>query len=889
MAIAAASPSQKTGAAAAGPASSVALTFPNNVTAGSLLTFVVTASVGTTSDAPVAADLTKTSGTATIGTVSLDLVDTRLIGGVYYLHAAIYSVLVTGSGSLTMTYANVANATYFIAGDEYTGSWDSTRVEDTASAQATSTAPSSGDATSAGAALFIGAQGMATGALAGMTPDAAFTQIAENEGSSTQVQGSAISRIVSSGTTDAASWTNDVNQEWLALVVAYKEASAPTTTITPGSGSIVVAAKQPGVYVNPSLRPIYVGSTTAVLSNSTTGSYNVSLTGLTGGVDTQPRTGDLVIVGTGWTGVANGTPGVTTPNDFTEVGFTGGGWADDTRDANLWVGYKKQGSTPDTSLTVTAGGSAAYGNATVVHVWRGVDWLSPMDVTVPAGATLINASRPNPPSITPSTAGAVVVTVGGATGATSQTAMTPPSAYGNTRTAIGDGSTGDFEAMIASWNRWTSGAHDAAAWTGGTTSTSDSACAVSLALRPGLYIEPPPQDQLVLLGYAPSVQQNSAASPTVTPNSSSIVLAGAAPSIALGLIRPPAGAIVLTGAVPVQTYTLPAPAAAAIVLTGYAPTRTVGSPTVTITPAAASVVIGGTAPSLSLTVRPAAGALALSSAAPTLAGQVSVPAGVLTLTGAAPTALVSLRVQPPDASLVLAGAAPSIQAGNSFAITPPAGAVTLSGTAPALAYSWLVRPSSGALAVAGAAPSAQVTSASTLIPNAASVVLTGAAPGVGAMIRPAAGAAVLAGAAPTVIVPRTITPAAGAVVLAGAAPTVLRTLTVTVPDATVLLAGAAPTASVTTLAFRFPDPAALALSGAAPTATLSEMRTVVPPAAAVLLSAAVPIIVVGTVSLPRSRRLGRKVAEPTMAEAGLAYSAGRVGPTVLRKRTGVLA
>lgn len=680
------------------------------------------------------------------------------------------------------------------------------------------------------------------------------------------------------------------SQEYCCVAFSLQPA-ATGDTITPSSGSIVVTAKQPGVYVNRSLRPIYVGSTTAVLSNSTNASYNVSLTGLTGGVDTQPRTGDLVIVGTGFTGVANGTPGVTTPNDYTEVGFTGGGWADDTRDANLWVGWKKQGTSPDTSLTVTAGGSASYGNATVVHVWRGVDWLSPMDVTVPAGSTTINVSRPDPPSITPVTAGAVVVTVGGGTGATAQTAMTAPSNYTNVRTAIGDGSTGDFEAVIASWNRWTSGAHDAAAWTGGTTSTSDSACAVSLALRPGLYIEPPTQDTLVLLGAAPTVQQNSAASPTITPNSSSIVLTGSAPSAGLGvtLIRPGAASLVFTGSLPVQTYTLPAPAAAAIVLTGYAPSLTVGSPTVTITPAAGAMVLASTAPALSLTVRPGAAAVVLTGTAPTLAGQIAVPAGALTLSGTAPSALVSLRVQPPDAAMVLTGAAPSIQAGNSFAITPPAGSVTLAGVAPSLAYSWLIRPASGALAMTGTAPSAQITSASTIVPNASAVVLTGSAPGVGSMIRPAAGATAITGAAPTVIVPITVTPGAGAVVLAGVAPTVLRTLTVTVPDATVLLAGAAPTATVTTLAVKFPAPAALVLSGAAPTAALSDFKTIAVPAAAVLLAAAAPIIVVGTVSLPRSRRLGRRVAEPTMAETGLAYSAGRVGPTVLRKRTGVLA
>ena len=238
MTIAAASPSQKVSSSTAASGSTCAVTFPNNVAAGSLLTLAVSYSTATTDDPPVVGDLTKTSGTATIGTVSMDLVATRVVASVYYLHCAIYSVLVTGAGSLTLTFNGGTAGSIWVGADEYTGSWDSSRLEDAVSGTGTSNAPSSGNRTSAGAGLFLGILAMGTGALAGITPDAAFTQIGEQEGSATQVQGSAISRIVSSGTTDAASWALDVSPDWLAGVAVYREAAgAPPTAPTVGSAS----------------------------------------------------------------------------------------------------------------------------------------------------------------------------------------------------------------------------------------------------------------------------------------------------------------------------------------------------------------------------------------------------------------------------------------------------------------------------------------------------------------------------------------------------------------------------------------------------------------------------------------------------------------------------
>ena len=229
---------------------------------------------------------------------------------------------------------------------------------------------------------------------------------------------------------------------------------------------------------------VYVGGA----SGSGTGAtYNVSLTGLTGGTGSAAQAGDLVIVVTGWASAADGNPGVTTAG-YTEVYD---GFANDTRFANFSVNWKIMGGSPDTSVTVSGFNNAANGGATVVQVWRGADPLNPMDVAAPSaplGVSGINASRPNSPPITPVTTGAVVIAVGLGTGAAAPTAMTAPTGFINGLSATGAGSTMGAVANIAS-QAWAGGAVDPAAWTGGGTATTDSWVAGTLALRPLVLID----------------------------------------------------------------------------------------------------------------------------------------------------------------------------------------------------------------------------------------------------------------------------------------------------------------------------------------------------------------------------------------------------------------
>ena len=92
-------------------ATTVSRAFPSNVTAGNLIVVAcVRALVSGGSDAFVSTDCAKLSGTATIGTVALDVALNFDVGGSNFGQVGIFSAIVTGSGSLTMEMSNGASA-----------------------------------------------------------------------------------------------------------------------------------------------------------------------------------------------------------------------------------------------------------------------------------------------------------------------------------------------------------------------------------------------------------------------------------------------------------------------------------------------------------------------------------------------------------------------------------------------------------------------------------------------------------------------------------------------------------------------------------------------------------------------------------------------------------
>ena len=217
----------------------------------------------------------------------------------------------------------------------------------------------------------------------------------------------------------------------------------------------------------------YVGTAEA---SGNSASYNVTLP--------ATQEGDLVIVSTGFVSTSNLNPGVSTAG-YTEVADL---YQNDTRDANFSVSWKIMGSTPDTSVTCLGSGSSTNGAVCVVHVWRGANQATPLDV-ISTTVTSGNGSNPNSPSITPVTSGAIVISTGLGTMASVDNAVTAPTGYGNQADISID--PGNAATVGISSKAWTSGAEDPAAWTNFTTTTSDSWAAVTLAIRPATVPDAP--------------------------------------------------------------------------------------------------------------------------------------------------------------------------------------------------------------------------------------------------------------------------------------------------------------------------------------------------------------------------------------------------------------
>lgn len=193
----------------------------------------IIASAGNTTTDYTAGNCTKTAGTSTIGTISLDKADNAAGGD---SRVGTWSGILTGSGTLTITVNNSGN--YSCTGySVYSGSWDGTRVEATNSAEfTTSTTPSSGNATSAGAAVFYGVVSFSNSAAVTLTEDTGWTSVyAELDGAS-HVVGEICRQLVASGTTDAYGTTiSAAPNNSVISVVVYKEAGGGggTTRGTP--------------------------------------------------------------------------------------------------------------------------------------------------------------------------------------------------------------------------------------------------------------------------------------------------------------------------------------------------------------------------------------------------------------------------------------------------------------------------------------------------------------------------------------------------------------------------------------------------------------------------------------------------------------------------------
>jgi hypothetical protein len=200
---------------------------------------------------------------------------------------------------------------------------------------------------------------------------------------------------------------------------------------------------------------------------------------LTGGTDAAPIAGDLVLIGVGIAS-AGRTPACAVTDPATWINY-GQQNADDGNDAHLDVSAKFMGGTPDTAFTLPATGHIDDAQTYAVLVFRGVD--AAIDDATAVGTSGIDTGRPNPPSITPVTAGAWPVVFGAGACGTAATFTAPANYTTNFQTAVGN-DVNDSAIGAGYRSDWSSGAEDPANFTGGTTNPAHSWAAYTLALKP---------------------------------------------------------------------------------------------------------------------------------------------------------------------------------------------------------------------------------------------------------------------------------------------------------------------------------------------------------------------------------------------------------------------
>lgn len=204
---------------------------------------------------------------------------------------------------------------------------------------------------------------------------------------------------------------------------------------------------------------------------------------LTGGIDTLPRTGDLVVV-TCVTGSAGGNPAmaIVTPTGYWNIGNLNPNTT--TADTSLDVSMTRMGATPDTQLTIPGTTNNAWGEGYAIQVFRGVwDQYSGTNAPSATGASGTATGRPDPGSVTPSIPGCWIVCCGGGAIAGTGANYVAPANYINMVTNFGADSTDGMVGMCYR-SDWSSGSEDPATYTGGTTGATDSWACYTIILNP---------------------------------------------------------------------------------------------------------------------------------------------------------------------------------------------------------------------------------------------------------------------------------------------------------------------------------------------------------------------------------------------------------------------
>lgn len=215
--------------------------------------------------------------------------------------------------------------------------------------------------------------------------------------------------------------------------------------------------------------------------NGSTSDISISLTSLTGGTDSSPQAGDIVIIAAQLFNSSNLTYSLTNYTQITDLYTTASNVI-----INLHVGYKIMGSTPDTTAVIFKGTQTlSYPYAVAIHVWRNFDATTPIDVT-PTTTTSNSSIYVDPSALTPTTSGAKIIIAGAGSGY-----ATSPNGYYTTSYLSDFISQGYvqstyYSSIIGMGDiPWTSGSYDPAAWSfSNSTLTYKAYAAVTFALRP---------------------------------------------------------------------------------------------------------------------------------------------------------------------------------------------------------------------------------------------------------------------------------------------------------------------------------------------------------------------------------------------------------------------
>lgn len=427
------------GGAAGSPSSTLSKAFASNVSAGSLVVVVGMKYTGGSDDPFVASDCTKSAGTATLGTISLDKTYSYATGVPTnnWQVVGVFSAVVTGAGSLTMQLTDGASRYWLIGVAEFSGSWDASRVEDATGQGGTATdgttAATTSNITTAGAGLMVGGISVTenNNHPGSITEDAAWSLVYEDENGSADNCGSMIYRIVSSGTTDAASWTLDSDQlGYAAAAVAYKEAASSGTTITPGAGTVTLAGAAPSAtktanqWSTPAAGAVSLTGYAPSVQNGasytiTPGAGSLTITGAAPVLTlTLPAPGSGAILLTGYAPtVLNGasysvTPGagsVVLSGAVPSVAATANKWVTPAAGALVLTGYAPSVQNGQSYAVTPPAGSVTITGAAPTVVRTAHQWVTPGSGAVVLTGAAPSASQAGSWNLTPG-AGAIQIT-----------------------------------------------------------------------------------------------------------------------------------------------------------------------------------------------------------------------------------------------------------------------------------------------------------------------------------------------------------------------------------------------------------------------------------------------------------------------------------------------